>query len=58
MLIAPLKEIRQKYNIILVTLEPVNSFEKDFFIGDKQYCLEMYSKKDVFKGQKMSGFFF
>jgi L-malate glycosyltransferase len=52
MLIAPLKEIHQEYNIILVTLEPGNSFEKDYFIGDKQYCLEMHSKIDIFKAAK------
>lgn len=48
MLIAPFKEIHDHYNIILVTLEPINFFEKNSFVGDKQYCLEMKGKKDIF----------
>lgn len=52
MLIAPLKDIHQDYNIILVTLVPVNVFEENYFIGDKQYCIEMNSKKDVLKSAK------
>jgi glycosyltransferase involved in cell wall biosynthesis len=52
MLIAPLKDIHYHYNIILVTLYPVNIFEKDYFIGDKQYCLQMKSRKDIFTAAK------
>src|SRR6185312_4325414 len=52
MLIAPLNDIRYHYNIILVTLEPDNFFEKDYFVGDRQYCLGMKSKKDVLKSAK------
>lgn len=52
MLIAPLKDIRHQYNIILVSLEPNNFFEKNYFVGDRQYCLEMKSKKDVLKSAK------
>lgn len=52
MLIAPLNDIRYHYNIILVTLEPDNFFEKDYYVGDRQYCLEMKSKKDVLKSAK------
>lgn len=52
MLIAPLKEIRHQYNIILVMLEPDNFFEKDYYVGDRQYCLDMKSKKEVLKSAK------
>lgn len=52
MMVAPLKEIHHHYNIILVTLEPVNFFEKNSFIGDRQYCLQMNSKKDIFSAVK------
>jgi len=52
MLIAPLRDIHRSYNIILVTLYPVNIFEKDYFIGDKQYCLQMKSRRDVFTAAK------
>jgi glycosyltransferase involved in cell wall biosynthesis len=52
MLIAPLKDIHRSYHIILVTLYPVNIFEKDYFMGDKQYCLQMNSRKDLFSAAK------
>src|SRR6185437_10436109 len=53
MLIAPLKEIHDHYNIVLVTLVPDNFFLKNnHFVGDKQYCLEFNSKKDIFSAVK------
>lgn len=53
MLIVPLKNIRQHYNIVLVTLVSDNFFAKNnYFVGHKQYCLEMKSKKDVLKSAK------
>jgi glycosyltransferase involved in cell wall biosynthesis len=52
MMVAPLKEIHDHYNIILVTLVPNNFFEKNHFVGDKQYCLNMKSKKDIFRSVK------
>lgn len=52
MLIAPLENIRHQYNIILVTLEPNNFFEKDYYVGDKQYCLNYNSKKDLISAVK------
>ncbi len=52
MLIAPLEDIRHQYNIILVTLEPDNFFEKNYFVGDRQYCLNMISKKDLLKSAR------
>ena len=52
MLVAPLKDIHYSYNIILVTLYPVNVFEKHGFVGDKQYCLHMNSMKDIFTAVK------
>lgn len=51
-LVAPLNDIRYHYNIILVTLYPVNIFEKDSFVGDKQYCLHMNSRKNIFTAAK------
>ncbi len=52
MLIAPLEVIKDHYKIILVTLEPINFFEKNHFVGDRQYCLNLRSKKDIFKCAK------
>ena len=52
MMISPLKEIHHKYNIIVVTLYPGNVFEKNNFTGDKQYCLHMTSRTEVFSAAK------
>ena len=47
MMVSPLKEIHNNYNVILVTLHPVNIFEENYFVGDKQLCLQMRSRKDI-----------
>ncbi len=52
MLLAPMPEIHHSYNIIIVTLYPADISEKNFFFGDKQYCLDMKSRKDIFKAVK------
>ncbi len=52
MMVSPLKEIRQQYNVIVVTLYPGNIFEKNNFTGDKQYCLHMTSRSEVFSAAK------
>lgn len=49
MMIAPLKEIHNTYNIVVVTLYPGNVFEEDYFLGNKQICLEMRSRKGILK---------
>lgn len=51
-LMASLKDVHYSYNIILVTLHPDNVFEKDYFIGDKQYCLYMKSPVEIFAAGK------
>jgi glycosyltransferase involved in cell wall biosynthesis len=50
MMAAPLKEIHEHYNVIVVTLHPVtiSVFEQNYFLGDKQLCLQMRSRKDIF----------
>jgi glycosyltransferase involved in cell wall biosynthesis len=52
MLVAPLKDIHSYYNIILVTLYPENVYQKYYFVGDRQYCLNMRSRKDIFVAAK------
>jgi glycosyltransferase involved in cell wall biosynthesis len=52
MLLAPLPDVHNYYKIIVVTLYPSDISEKDFFFGDKQYCLEMSSRRDVLKAAK------
>lgn len=52
MMVAPLQEIHRQYNIIVVTLYPGNVFEKNNFTGDKQYCLNMTSRSEVFSAAK------
>ncbi|MCP9749924.1 glycosyltransferase family 4 protein [Ferruginibacter sp. HRS2-29] len=52
MMIAPLKELSQEYNIILVTLRPGNVFTKDHFTGEKHYSLNMSSRFGVFKAAR------
>jgi glycosyltransferase involved in cell wall biosynthesis len=49
MMVAPLKQIHQQYNVIVVTLHPVtiNVFEENYFLGDKQLCLHMRSRADI-----------
>src|SRR5450432_1539110 len=48
-MVAPLKEIHEHYNVIVVTLHPVtiNVFEENYFLGDRQLCLQMRSRKDI-----------
>lgn len=52
MLLAPLPEIHNSYKIIVVTLYPACGIDRNFFPGDKQYCLNMRSRKDVFKAAR------
>ena len=47
MMVAPLREIHNNYNIILVTLYPDNIYKENFFLGDEQICLQMRSRKDI-----------
>ncbi len=49
MLVSPLAEIHRDYNIILVTLKPENVFTKQELVCEKIYCLEMESRKEIFK---------
>ena len=51
-LIASLEDIHRSYNIILVTLYPDNVFEKDYFIGDTQYCLYLNSPLGILAAGK------
>lgn len=48
MMIAPLKDLREHYRIIVVTLRPGNAFDQDVYVGDAFHCLEMNSRRDVF----------
>lgn len=48
MMVSPLKEVHKTYNIIVVTLKPGNVFDTMGFICDKQYCLHLNSKKEIF----------
>lgn len=48
MLVSTLKEIREHYHIIIVTLLPENVFTKEELICDKMFCLNMQSKKNIF----------
>ena len=52
MLLAPLPDVHNYYKIIVVTLYSADISEEDFFFGDKQYCLEMNSRRDVLKAAK------
>ncbi len=52
MLVSPLAEIYQSYNIIIVTLEPGNVFEKSGYAFCKQYCLNLKSRTNVFAAAK------
>ncbi|MEO8765783.1 MAG: glycosyltransferase [Ginsengibacter sp.] len=43
MLVAPLAEIQQYYNIVLVTLRPGSDFTEQELVYAKKYCLDMTS---------------
>ncbi|MDE3211831.1 MAG: glycosyltransferase [Bacteroidota bacterium] len=47
MMVAPMEELREFFHITVVTLRPGNAFEKEYFTGDVQYCLDMYGLKDM-----------
>ncbi|MEP6582775.1 MAG: glycosyltransferase [Ginsengibacter sp.] len=49
MLVSPLADIYNQYNIIIVTLKPENVFTKQELVCDKIYCLQMNSRKEIFK---------
>ncbi|MEO8569772.1 MAG: glycosyltransferase [Ginsengibacter sp.] len=49
MLVSPLTEIHRNYNVIIVTLRPENVFTKEELVCDKIYCLQMKSRKEIFK---------
>lgn len=49
MLVSPLAEIHKDYNIIIVTLRPENVFAEQELICEKIYCLQMNSRKEIFK---------
>ena len=49
MLVSPLAEIQEHYDIIIVTLKPENVFTEQELVSSKRYCLQMNSRKDVFK---------
>jgi len=49
MLVSTLKEIYSHYHIILVTLRPQNAFDNSELVYDKKYCLNLTSKKNVFR---------
>lgn len=46
-LVAALKDVHQSYNIIVVTLYPGNVFKNIGFVCDKEYCLQMKSRRDI-----------
>lgn len=46
-LVAALRDVHQSYNIIVVTLYPGNVFEDTGFVCDKEYCLQMKSRRDI-----------
>ncbi len=47
MLVSPLTEIQESYNVILVTLYGENIYKEKYLIQNKQYCLHMHSRKDI-----------
>jgi glycosyltransferase involved in cell wall biosynthesis len=47
MLVSPLAEIHQHYEIILVTLRPENVFNENELICDKRYCLDMVNRFEL-----------
>lgn len=49
MLVSPLVEIHRNYNIIIVTLRPENVFAKQELVCERIYCLQMNSRKEIFK---------
>ncbi len=46
-LVAALQGVHQSYNIIVVTLYPGNVFKDIGFVCDKEYCLQMKSRRNV-----------
>ncbi|MEO6220336.1 MAG: glycosyltransferase [Ginsengibacter sp.] len=52
MLVSPLAEIHRYYDIIIVTLKPGNDFAQQELVCDKTYCLQMYSRLEIFSASK------
>ena len=50
LLVSSLKEIHQRFNIIIVTLRPQISFSDNELFYDKIFCLDMRKKIDIFHG--------
>src|SRR5690348_2155055 len=50
LLVSSLKEIHQRFNIIIVTLRPQISFSDNELFYDKIFCLDMRKKIDIFQG--------
>ena len=51
MLVSPLAEIQKHYDIIIVTLKPENVFTEEELVCEKRYCLQMNSRKEIFKAE-------
>src|SRR5258706_11901522 len=50
--VSQLAEVHKEYNIILVTLSPINQFKPELLVCDQFYCLNMKRKINVISASK------
>jgi glycosyltransferase involved in cell wall biosynthesis len=49
LVVSQIPEVRKRFNVVLVTLSPVNEFEPGAVEYDAYYCLHMNGKRDLIK---------
>lgn len=52
LVVSQLPEVHKKYNVVLVTLNPLDQFEPGQLVFDHFYCLEMSAGKNIFSAAK------